>query len=261
MKISIAIQYYNRKSLLINTIKSIQQTSINKQDFEIIIVDDASVPEHSIDLIADQFPDLNIKIFSFKPEEKWWICPVIPINKGISLSSGDAIILLCAECMFMGDILLDVQNKLTLGNYFSYATLALNDHDTNLISSMSYEELLSNPFTGSWYQHSIHRNRCYNFCSAIMKSDMLELGGFDERYAYGTTHGDDDFVLRLRRKEMNIVSVDIPFTYHQNHKDMTYHVFKNKQNSKINANLVNMGLYNYIKKNEPNNIKVANSFL
>lgn len=260
MKISIAIQHYNRKPLLINTLNSIQQTSIDKQNIEIIIVDDASVAEHSIDSIPNLYPDLDIKTFSFTQEEKWWICPVIPINKGISMATGDSIILLCAECMFVGDILLHVQNNLSIGNYFSYATLALNEFDTRQITTMSYAEILSNPFGGQWYQHSIYRNACYNFCSAIMKSDMLELGGFDERYAPGAAFGDDDFVLRLRRKGMNIIPIDSPYTYHQNHADMLYHVFNSRRDSGLVTQLVNHDLFAHVQLNEPNNIKVNNSF-
>jgi len=260
MKVSVAIQHYNRKHLLINTLNSIQQTAVNKDDIEIIIVDDASVEEHSVETISELYPDLDIKVFSFKPEEKWWICPVIPINKGIAMATGDAIVLLCAECMFVGDILLDVQTRLTPNTYFSYATLAINADDTNRISSMSYDEILSIPFGGNWYQHSGARNACYNFCSAIMKSDMLELGGFDERYGYGAAYGDDDFVLRLKRKGMNIVPVDSPMTYHQNHSDMLYNVFNTRRDSGAVTQMVNDELFNHVLHNEPNSIKVNNSF-
>jgi glycosyltransferase involved in cell wall biosynthesis len=42
MKISVAIQYFNRKSLLLRTLNSFLHTQVNLNDIEIIIFDDAS---------------------------------------------------------------------------------------------------------------------------------------------------------------------------------------------------------------------------
>ena len=56
---------------------------------------------------------------------------------------------------------------------------------------------------GGWYQHSILNNRCLNFCTAITKKDLLELGGFDERFSNGLAYGDNEFILRITRKNMN----------------------------------------------------------
>jgi len=228
MKISVAIQHFNRKNLLLNTLNSIQKTSLDKKDIEIIIVDDASNPEHQVDNLSLLYPDLNLKIFSFSREEKWWGCPVIPLNKGIAMATGDVVVLLCAECMFVGDILLDIKNRIKNNDYLVYATLSLTPEDSIKLSNMSYDQILTDRFlpnnssgmTGGWYQHSVFRNSCFNFCSAITRKDLLELGGFDERFGWGTSHGDDDFLLRVRKKGMNVIPVDDPMTYHQYHPTM-----------------------------------------
>lgn len=260
MKISIVIQHYNRKNLLINTLNSIKESLVKKSDIEIIITDDASDDEHNIDDLEFLYPDFDIKLHKYKKEEKWWICPVLPINKGISMASGDIIILLCAECMFIGDIVKDVLERIKSNDYLVYATLALSKEDTDKIDDVSYKYLLGNAFTGDWYQHSSHRNLCYNFCTAIMKEDLLDLGGFDERYASGVEYGDDDFILRVRRKGMNVISIDYPMTYHQNHEGMLYRNFNEKMKTDIINNFSGGILFNHVLENEIG-YKVKNSYL
>jgi GT2 family glycosyltransferase len=252
MKISIVILYYNRRYQLLNTISSINQSSI-KHQAEIIIIDDASSDEHGINDLPDIFPDLNFKIFSFAPAEKWWSCPVIPANKGISLATGDVIMFLCAECMFVGDVLLDLTQRIKPNDYIVYGTYAIEQEDTDKISSMDYNELLSNRFKGKWYHHSLYHNTCYNFCSAILRDDLNDLGGFDERYAHGIAHGDDDFLLRIRRKEMNIISVEHVYVYHQWHPPMAVYP--------KTGQMADAELYRHVLHNEPNNYKVKNSFI
>ena len=258
MKISIVIQYYNRRYQLLNTISSINQSSI-KHQAEIIVVDDASIIDHDISDLPEMYPDLNFKIHRFTPEEKWWSCPVIPINKGISMATGDAVILLCGECMFVGDILKDVAEQIHPNKYLVYATLSLNSSDIMKISMMSYDDILTKPFgatappgyNGGWYQHSEIRNTGFNFCTAIMREDLSELGGFDERFGWGASHGDDNFLDRIKIKGMDIVSIDLPMTYHQYHEPMLTHPVTDQP---VDGALLN------ITRTEPG-YKVHNSFI
>jgi glycosyltransferase involved in cell wall biosynthesis len=258
MKISIVIQYYNRRYQLYNTISSINQSSIKKQA-EIIIIDDASSDEHTIDDFPSMFPDLDFKIFSFTSAEKWWSCPVVPANKGISMATGDVVILLSGECMFIGDILLDVQQRIKPNDYLVYATLSLTSEYTSTLLNRTYDDILTNRFdviaspgyTGGWYQHSKYRNTCFNFCTAIMRDDILDLGGFDERFGWGVSHADDNFLDRIKLKGMNIISIDEPMTYHQWHPPMQTH--PDSDNLKDNDLLI-------VTRSEPG-YKVTNSFI
>lgn len=252
MKISIVVQYFNRRTLLLNTLRSIQQSKV-KNDVEVIIIDDASGNDHRITDVQNMFPDLQIVLFEFKSEEKWWCCPVIPINKGISLATGDIIMFLCAECMFIGDVLADLQKRIKPNDYIVYGTWAIEQEDTEKIANMNYNDIVSNRFKGKWYHHSLYHNTCYNFCSAILREDLNELGGFDERYAHGVAHGDDDFLLRVRRKGMNIISVEDVYVYHQWHPSMA--VYPNT------GQIADAQLYHHVLHNEPNNYKVKNSFI
>jgi glycosyltransferase involved in cell wall biosynthesis len=266
MKISIVVQYYNRRKQFINTLDSIKQTSMSLNDIEVIVVDDASDDENSISDIHLLYPDINIVVYSFKKEDKWWSCPVIPINKGISMASGDVILLLCAECMFVGDILSDIKNRIKPNDYLVYSTLAISEEITNIIPSIPYKHLTSDLFKGDWYQHSIHNNKCYNFCTALLKQDLYRLGGFDERFAAGYDSGDLDFIWRVREIGMNIESIDYPLTYHQWHPPYLFNEFSQKDNI---SNLTGYSLHRYIVENESEKLKqtglrcaiVENSFI
>lgn len=246
MKISIVIQYYNRRSHLLKSLCSISKSVLSK-DAEIVIIDDASDKDQSIDNICDFFPDLNIVLFKFTKEEKWWSCPVITINKGISLCTGELIIIQCAEIYHNGDILLDAKNRIQKNDYLVYGCNALTEHESNNLSNPNVEKK-----GWIWYQHSVNNNRCYNFCTAILKSDLMELGGFDERYANGISYGDDDFILRVRRKGMNVISIDEPYTYHLHHESMQFQ----PQTDKIHDE----ELYKHVLNNETGYF-VKNSFL
>ena len=61
--------YYNRRHLILHTLKTIAQTEY--KDIEVIIVDDASDPEYQLDDIVNNywFP---IKLIKIKPEQRWW---------------------------------------------------------------------------------------------------------------------------------------------------------------------------------------------
>jgi glycosyltransferase involved in cell wall biosynthesis len=68
MRISIVTSYFNRKKLLINTLKSISKTK--HTDFEFIIVDDASSEENRLEDLIEEFP--FIKLVRIEPEDKWY---------------------------------------------------------------------------------------------------------------------------------------------------------------------------------------------
>ena len=107
MKISIVTSYFNRKKLLINTLKSIKQTEF--KNFEFIIVDDASNNDNKIDDLVYDFP--FIKLIRIEPEDKWYINPCIPFNIGFKNITGDIVIIQNPECFHTSDIISFVARK------------------------------------------------------------------------------------------------------------------------------------------------------
>lgn len=211
--------YYNRKPLLINTLKSISRfESVNQ--CEIIIVDEASESQHQLQDISSMFPHLNLKIYRF--ENRTGYCPVYVHNKSFELSSGEIIIIQNPESYHVHNIVQHAIDNIKPNDYLVYGCYSLNDQETDKFlkdnnTPIQIANQCADKYRG-WYQHSIYRNACYNFCTAIRREDLLDLGGFDERYAPNAAFGDDEFITRVRRKGMNIVVIDDLYTYHQYHQ-------------------------------------------
>ena len=229
-KVSIVMAYYNRRKLLLNTLKSIQ-LSRHRDDVEIIIVDDASDDDHTIDDIGDMFK-LDIKIIKIKKEDKWWINPCIPYNIGFKHVSSDVVIIQNPECFHFGDIIQYTLLNIKDGVYLNYACYSIDEQKTNLINKVGENAVLNyvgrilTPMVNrsivydgetAWYNHSVHRPHKLHFCSAISKKDLDDLGGFDERFANGIAFDDNEFLLRIERKPMDIRIIDRPFVIHQFH--------------------------------------------
>jgi glycosyltransferase involved in cell wall biosynthesis len=224
-KVSVVMAYYNRKSLLLKTLESIQEYT-DHDDFEIVIVDDASREEERLEDIVDTF-DLDILLHRISPEEKTHLNPCVPYNKGFSLATGEVIVIQNPECFHYGDVI-SAASKMQEGEYLSYHCYSLDKKDTALIQEIKFkkgEELpivlhqkpMSFDGDSGYYVHKVFRPDAMHFCTAITRDDLDKLGGFDERFAYGYAFDDREFFDRIRRLGLNIIHVEHPMSFHQNH--------------------------------------------
>jgi glycosyltransferase involved in cell wall biosynthesis len=252
MRISIVTSYFNRKKLLINTLKSISKTK--HTDFEFIIVDDASSEENRLEDLIEEFP--FIKLVRIEPEDKWYCNPCVPFNVGFKHVTGDIVIIQNPECLHTTDIITYVNNNLKETDYFSFACYSISESKTNNISENigsidSYENLITNnrgaSFDGddSWYNHSVFRYKGYHFTSAIHTKKLNELNGFDERYSNGYGYDDDEFLHRVK-KICKLLIIDNPFVLHQHH----YNLEKPKLTSVVKPTVNNNDLFHYQTLNE-----------
>jgi len=267
--ISVVMAYHNRKSLLLQTLKSIAPCPYAPLT-EIIIVDDGSSPEHRLDNINEELKDLigktlNIKVIRVEPEDKWYSNPCIPYNMGFKEATGDVIIIQNPECYHLGDIL-TVASQVRYNQYISFHCFSLDKETTNILPELNplsllerglaftpLHEELGTPF-GAWlsdlipfwplpemaireeggigyYNHAVHRPYAYHFCSAISRLDLEELGGFDERYAEGFAYDDNELITRIMRKGMELAYCQYPMVLHQNHykESKEYEVWDNQK--------------------------------
>lgn len=233
--ISICMAYFNRKKQLYKTIESINESSI--KDYEIIIVDDASEEIHQLNLNElKTMSNGNIILFRINKNKKTWYNSCIAYNIAFSVASGDQIIIQNPETFHMGDILLKVKSALTLNNYYTFHTIALNEDTTNrlyeissikniaefmqpIINSTNYVKPGHNPYDGNiiWYNHKTYRPNHYHFISAIMKDDLYKLGGFDERYQYDHSWDDNELLIRIDRLQLKKHFIDNPLAIHLYH--------------------------------------------
>ena len=214
--VSIVTAYFNRKPQFLYTLKTISITKYDKSLIDIIVVDDASDKEHILDEkeLSKTF-GLNIKVIRITKEEKSWKNPVIPYNVGFHYAKGDIIIYQNPECCYKGDIISYTVKNLGVDDYFSYTCIALNSFDVNEKLYLT-NSITNNDFT--YYNHIQHRPKYFHFCSAIHKSKMDIINGFNEYMKDGYWYDDDEILLRIKLLcKMSIVPMDEVFVIHQFH--------------------------------------------
>jgi len=217
--VSIVMAYHNRKEQVETTLKSIERSK-HANAVEVIIVDDASSSEYSLQEIVKK-SSLYIKLLQIKKSEKWWINPCIPYNIGFKEVTADRIIIQNPECAHYGDIIDTTIEHLTSNNYLSFHCYSLNREDT-----IEYQKTGNVTFlprgtiadgTSGFYNHYVYKRTALHFTSAITKSNLDKLGGFDEVYAHGIGYDDNDLIRRIAQMGLSIQFIEDPLSIHQYH--------------------------------------------
>lgn len=220
--VSIVTAYHNRKKLFYNTLKTIQNSE--NKDIEVIVVDDCSDDEHRLEDLLPEFPFL--KIIRLEKKDKWYINPCVPFNIGFKEAKNEIVIIQNPECLHVGDVLKKV-SEMKENEYYSFACYSITQDMTSKIKELDVESLLSliqpqprsirHDGDNGWYNHSVYRPVRYHFTSAIHRKNLMELGGFDERYAEGIAYDDNEILVRISRMGLRIEIINSPFVVHQWH--------------------------------------------
>lgn len=220
--ISVVATYFNRKEVLYQTLKSVAKSKF--KDFEFIVVDDGSNPEHRVEDLVTEFPFM--KIVRIEPENKWYSPnSCVPYNEGIYVTKGNIIILQNAECLHVHDILSYMAENVNDTNYISISAYAASKESTARIPSLVDDPNFSKYFytlPGTWYNHSVFKPTWFHFCSGISRENMRKLNGFDERYATGLAYEDNDIIHRIKVLGLKIQLVDELSVIHQYHTPTNY---------------------------------------
>lgn len=244
--ISIATTFYNRKNQFINTLKSLEKSSI--KDFEVIVVDDASDENERIEYLQNEFKFL--KVYRIEKNQKKFNNPCVPFNLAFSKCSGDFIIIQNAECLHFTDILKYTLENLNDDNYLSFACYSLDEKISQQINELKNISEIYNIINflsirqdvnghNGWYNHGVFRPTALHFCSAITRNNLKKLNGFDERYAEGSCFDDNEFLHRVKVKGLNIKFIDEGICIHQFHKNFNYHKPNIHELENRNSNLYN----------------------
>jgi len=270
--ISIVTAYYNRKRLFVRTLQSIS-LNYGKIDFEVIVVDDGSDDNERLEDLQKDFPFL--RVIRLEKENKWYSNPCIPFNIGFEEAIGDKIIIQNPECYHFGDILQYVNENLKENHYLSFGCFSLDKKNTDddllffdreNISSIIEENSYVVKTDGGlgWYNHSQHRPGAYHFCTALMTSDLVDLGGFDSRYSNGFGYDDDDLIFRIRQKGMKIKFLNNIVAIHQNHYVHQVSIDEQKQKYINEKAKRNQSIFNNITKKarcyRANYLKIGNYY-
>jgi GT2 family glycosyltransferase len=229
-KISVVMPYFERKSQLLLTLRSIEKSA--QDSVEIIIVDDGSSSEPlDIDQINCRYP---VKLIRIEPEDKKWAKnPSVAYNIGIDRAAGSIVVIQSPECLHCSDILTHAATN-DLRSYYSYSCYGvgrenydsikqhLSDVDhldkidyyrqlgVKLAPMLRMEKTGSNTVadeSGCWFNHPLYKPCAYNFVAAISRRYLDQLGGFDERLANGIAYDDDDFLRRVRQVGIPVLIV------------------------------------------------------
>ena len=239
--LSIVIPYYNRRQLLINTLKSIARYK-RYYPIEIIIIDDGSSKEHQIYDIEQVIPVLPIKLLVLERKEGKWRGPTIAYNIGFSQVKGDVVMINSSECYHNGDILGYVFNKMEDNEYISFSTYMGNVDLTKKIEEGMHRFSTKVKGTAYWGSHSSNYT-LIPYCAAICTKDLETLSGYDERFEFGVGYDDYDFTDRIKNLGLNTKLVDDPFIIHQWHQPTVY------------PNKVNINLLFSLREKDPNRVK------
>lgn len=238
VNISIVMSYYNRLEQLIYTLKQ-YENSIYK-DIEVVIVNDASSKEHNIDdlIYMFEYPIKLINISDQWKKEKGYLNPCIPYNIGFKHAIGKKIIIQNPECCYVGDVIDYVDKNLNENDYFAFSCLSLDENITKQMRNI-FDKTTNNllKLNGTWYNHPTINCRNYHFTSAIFKSKLDMLGGFDEKYAFGYCYDDDEILFRIKKLGLNVKCIspdDNPFVIHQWHP--SFYMSDPNMNNLVNKN-------------------------
>jgi hypothetical protein len=218
------------------------------KDFEVIAVDDCSDDNQRIEDLEKRFKFLKVHLIN--KEDKWYHNPCIPFNIAFSLCKGDKIIIQNAECLHHSDILSRTEENLNDSNYLSFANYSIDQDTTERINKCekikefidSYPmndnrfDFYGNGVNG-WYNHGVYRPCAFHFCSAITRSNLIELNGFDESYANGICYDDNEILYRINLKGLKIIFEDDFKSIHQYHEKFYYNKDNYMSLENINRNI------------------------
>ena len=231
MKLSIVIPYFNRRTLILNVLRSFNRS----YPLEIIVVDDGSSDEHQIDDLIEEYDLTLIKL----PKSEWK-GPTQAYNIGFSQVTGDVILINSSECVHVGDVIGYVYENFKPKDYIAFSACM---GEPGIEYDYSEDFVAKAQKRGAWWGVHSSIGNSIPYCAAISKEDMDTLGGYDSRFIHGVGFDDYDFVHRIKNLGLKISIIDKPCCFHQWHKPTVY------------PNYRNLDLLKHLNEVEPNRIK------
>jgi hypothetical protein len=226
--------YLKRLDCLQNTLKSFNWHYNKRNDYEIIIVEDRkNVRNYKEHHNLKRFLDLVKKDFNIIQAESQEIDNYNPAdlyNIGAEEASGEFLVITSPEC-FHDTNILDGFDEGLKNEKNQYIICACKNVENLMISNNQYVSY--HPM--KWYQHSVHNNKQFHFCSCISKENYTKMGGFDSGYSIGIGYEDNDFQERVwHLGGIQIINRDDLVVLHQNHPKESVKVKGYKEKLKRN---------------------------
>ncbi len=205
---SIVMTASNRSAQTYYTLKTIA-ASANK-DVQVIIVDDSTNDPCLFEKLCD-FP-LYIDFININSNEKRWLNPCINYNIGFKYIKGSRIVIQNAEVCHAGDILNDLNNRISNNDnsYYVYDIITVKNLESNEIlhnTPLEYDKIAQLPIYGEWYQ-SREKIRNLHFLVGLTLENFKKINcefSYDYTFAFGWD--DDDLLLKVIAANINIVNI------------------------------------------------------
>jgi len=215
--VSIVLTYYNRPDQLRHTIRSLQAFGgQNLPDVQLVVVDDASIPQLSARMVLDQIA-LPVTLIELSQEEKTWTNPSVPYNRGFAAATGEIVLIQNSESLHMGNLLNVIRSQVNDQTYHvfpCYSSTQLQFQQmiqcwdaSDICWHSQITHILEPLQDDQWHHHPIHLPTWYHFASAMTRNTLNKLGGFDERFANGYCFDDNNFLFRIRQMGLHIPAI------------------------------------------------------
>ena len=226
IKYSILMPYINRAGHLHNTLVSFKHHYADRDDYEVMLVEDIKNPENDhkrlLDVISAFGNDIHINLIVAGKHE--WFNPSPLFNIAAKSARGSYFIITSPEIFHKSNVLDALDTEFTK-DPDAYIVCACENRKGCNLDIKAFDDL--GGVHDVWYQHSMNpchnegANRMYHFCTAISKDNYFKLGGFDEDYSFGICYDDNDLIDRVQLSGIPVVVRDDMVTVHIAHKHDT----------------------------------------
>jgi hypothetical protein len=204
--ISIVMTSSNRSRQVYYTLKTIKKCSF--KNIHVIIVDDSDIDPIKKEEL-EKYP-YHIDLVYIRTENKNWINPVINYNIGFKFIKGSRVVIQNAEVCYVGDILGWISKNVSDNNYYSFDVKAINSFENNEViyntNNLMNNIYLKDNLFSMWY-HGRNNITNYHFLTAMTRNTFELVKNFSYDYTFGVDYDDNDFLLKIKSKQINIVNL------------------------------------------------------
>lgn len=205
-KVSIIITTFQRTHLLRWGLYSLSLQTM-PFEFETIVVNDGLQDE--TEEICNEFKEkLNLKyIFTGQRNLKGdlvWRVPGFAINIGVKQSSGDILVICCAEMLHVNQTIAKLAKPILNNPKLLGIPIGKDDRNGALLESVNKND---GTFDLATYNNCINLDTRMPFLMALHRSQFMEIGGYDEDFV-GIAYDDRDFIDRLLANGCNYCRTD-----------------------------------------------------
>lgn len=205
---SICTPSYNRRDLLLTTLRSLDRQTVDPDRFEVVVVDDGST-DGTVETLADLSTRYRLR----------WVTqqnagPAAATNAAAELAEHDVLIFLDADQICDPEMVAThLETHEREGNVFVQGLFPLAEGYRSRASSLLYEKSLLDALAPLDRRHPLSPHM-WSAQVSVRRSAWEEVGGFDTSFrAYGGE--DTDFGLR-------IAALGIPFVFEP--RALSYHL-------------------------------------